>query len=61
LLDRAKAAHAFALAEQLGSVNAAAKEQGTTWSSLHKNLHPPRPQHAGAQPAPAIRLGGCWR
>jgi hypothetical protein len=36
LTDRAEAEHAFALAEQLGSVNAAAKELGTTWPSLRK-------------------------
>ena len=36
LTDRAEAERAFALAEQLGSVNAAAKELGTTWPSLHK-------------------------
>ena len=36
LTDRAKAERAFALAEQLGSVNAAAQELGTTWPSLRK-------------------------
>jgi hypothetical protein len=36
LADRAEAERAFALAEQLGSVNAAAKELGTTWPSLRK-------------------------
>jgi hypothetical protein len=36
LTDRAEAEHAFALAEQLGSVNAAATELGTTWPSLRK-------------------------
>jgi hypothetical protein len=36
LADRAEAEHAFALAEQLGSVNAAARELGTTWPSLRK-------------------------
>jgi hypothetical protein len=34
LADRAEAQRAFALAEQLGSVNAAAKELDTTWPSL---------------------------
>jgi hypothetical protein len=34
--DRAEAERAFALAEQLGSVNAAAAELGTTWPSLRK-------------------------
>jgi hypothetical protein len=36
LTDRAQAERAFQLAEQLGSVNAAAKELGTTWPSLRK-------------------------
>jgi WhiB family transcriptional regulator, redox-sensing transcriptional regulator len=36
LSDRAEAERAFALAEQLGSVNAAATELGTTWPSLRK-------------------------
>jgi hypothetical protein len=36
LTDRAEAERAFALAEQLGSVNAAAKELDTTWPSLRK-------------------------
>jgi hypothetical protein len=36
LADRAEAERAFALAEQLGSVNAAAVELGTTWPSLRK-------------------------
>jgi hypothetical protein len=36
LADRAKAERAFALAERLGSVNAAATEFGTTWPSLRK-------------------------
>jgi hypothetical protein len=35
-LDRAEAERAFQLAEQLGSVNAAAKELDTTWPSLRK-------------------------
>jgi hypothetical protein len=34
LADRAEAERAFALAEQLGSVNAAAQELDTTWPSL---------------------------
>jgi hypothetical protein len=50
LADRAEAERAFQLAEQLGSVNAAAKELATTWPSLRKAFHPPRPRHAGAQP-----------
>jgi hypothetical protein len=36
LADRAEAERAFALAEQLGYVNAAAAELGTTWPSLRK-------------------------
>jgi hypothetical protein len=36
LTDRAAAERAFALAEQLGSVNAAAEQLGTTWPSLRK-------------------------
>jgi WhiB family redox-sensing transcriptional regulator len=36
LTDRAEAERAFALAEQLGSINAAAAELRTTWPSLRK-------------------------
>jgi hypothetical protein len=36
LTDRAEAERAFQLAEQLGSINAAAAELGTTWPSLRK-------------------------
>jgi WhiB family redox-sensing transcriptional regulator len=36
LADRAEAERAFRLAEQLGSVNAAAGQLGTTWPSLRK-------------------------
>jgi hypothetical protein len=36
LSDRAEAERAYALAEQLGSVNAAASQLGTTWPSLRK-------------------------
>ena len=36
LTDRTEAERAFQLAEQLGSVNAAAQELGTTWPSLRK-------------------------
>ena len=36
LTDRAEAQRAYALAEQLGSVNAAATKLGTTWPSLRK-------------------------
>jgi hypothetical protein len=36
LADRAEAERAFALAERLGSINAAAAQLGTTWPSLHK-------------------------
>jgi hypothetical protein len=34
--DRTEAERAFALAERLGSINAAAAELGTTWPSLRK-------------------------
>jgi hypothetical protein len=40
LADRAEAQHAFALAERLGSVNAAAQELSTTWPSLRKAFTP---------------------
>jgi hypothetical protein len=36
LTDRTEAKRAYALAEQLGSVNAAATQLGTTWPSLRK-------------------------
>jgi hypothetical protein len=36
LADRGEAERAFALAERLGSTNAAAQELGTTWPSLRK-------------------------
>ena len=36
LTDRGEAERALALAEQLGSINAAARELGTTWPSLRK-------------------------
>jgi WhiB family transcriptional regulator, redox-sensing transcriptional regulator len=36
LADRSEAERAFRLAEQLGSINAAAAELGTTWPSLRK-------------------------
>jgi hypothetical protein len=36
LADRGEAERAFALADRLGSVNAAAAELGTTWPSLRK-------------------------
>jgi hypothetical protein len=36
LSDRAEAERAFALAERLGSINAATQELGTTWPSLRK-------------------------
>jgi hypothetical protein len=50
LADRSEAERAFALAERLGSVNAAAQELDTTWPSLRKAFHPARPRDAGAQP-----------
>jgi hypothetical protein len=36
LTDRAEAERAYQLAEQLGSINAAAAELGTTWPSLRR-------------------------
>jgi hypothetical protein len=48
LTDRAEAEHAFALAEQLGSINAAATELGTTWPSLRKAFT----RHGLGMPAP---------
>jgi hypothetical protein len=49
LTDHDEAEHAFAVAERLGSVNAAAAELGITWPSLRKPS-PARPGHAGPQP-----------
>jgi hypothetical protein len=48
LADRAEAERAFRLATQLGSVNAAAAQLGTTWPSLRKAAPPAG--HAPAQP-----------
>jgi hypothetical protein len=48
LTDRAEAERAFQLAEQLGSVNAAATELGTTWPSLRKAFG----RHGLGMPAP---------
>ena len=36
LTDRGEAERAFALAERLGSINAAAAELGTTWPTLRR-------------------------
>jgi hypothetical protein len=47
LADRAEAERAFALAEQLGSVNAAAAELSTTRPSL-QGIRPPWARHACA-------------
>jgi hypothetical protein len=49
LADRAEAERAFALAERLGCINAAAAQLGTTWPSLRK---PPSPRawRTGPQP-----------
>jgi hypothetical protein len=60
LTDRAEAERAFQLAEQLGSINAAAYQLGTTWPSLRKSLPAPRVGHARAQPpgGPAARRRG---
>ena len=64
LADRAEAERAFALAEQLGSVNAAATQLGTTWPSLRKAFTrhglgmPARNPEAVRQRAIAARLRG---
>jgi len=54
LADRGEAERAFALAERLGSINAAAAELGTTWPSLRKAFT----RHGLGMPArnpPALR------
>jgi WhiB family redox-sensing transcriptional regulator len=48
LVDRAEAERAFQLAHQLGSINAAAQELGTTWPSLRKAFT----RHGLGMPAP---------
>jgi hypothetical protein len=48
LADRAEAERAFRLAEQLGSINAAAAQLGTTWPSLRKAFQ----RHELGTPAP---------
>jgi WhiB family transcriptional regulator, redox-sensing transcriptional regulator len=59
LTDRAEAERAFALAERLGSVNAAAQELGTSWPSLRKafgrhglGLPPPTLKRSASGPSP---------
>jgi hypothetical protein len=59
LVDRAEAERAFALAEQLGSVNAAPAELGTTWPSLRKPspatgsaCPPATPRRSASEPSP---------
>jgi Transcription factor WhiB len=48
LADRGEAERAFRLAEQLGSINAAARQLGTTWPSLRKAFQ----RHQLGTPAP---------
>jgi WhiB family transcriptional regulator, redox-sensing transcriptional regulator len=48
LADRSEAERAFRLAEQLGSINAAAAQLGTTWPSLRKAFQ----RHELGMPAP---------
>jgi hypothetical protein len=48
LTDRPEAERAYVLAEQLGSVNAAATQLGTTWPSLRKAFT----RHGLGMPAP---------
>ena len=50
LTDRAEAERAFQLAEQLGSVNAAAHRAGHHLAVAAQGLRPPRPRHAHPQP-----------
>jgi hypothetical protein len=62
LTDRVEAERAFQLAEELGSINAAAAELGITWPSLRKAFtrhglgmpaRNPRPSASGPSPPPA--------
>ena len=62
LTDRAEAERAFAVAERLGSVNAAAAELGITWPSLRKAFtrpawacRPATPRRSGSGRAPGGR------
>jgi hypothetical protein len=48
------------MAEQLGSVNAAAKELGTTWPSLRNAFTPPGLGMPARNPR-QNNMGGCWR
>jgi hypothetical protein len=66
LTDRGEAERAFQLAEQLGSVNAAAQQLGTTWPSLRKaftrhGLGMPtatlKPAVSGSSPPPPSAAG----
>ena len=50
LADRGEAERAFALAEQLGSINAAASGAGHHVAVAAQGLRPPRARHAGPQP-----------
>jgi hypothetical protein len=68
LSDRAEVERAFALAEQLGSVNAAAQEPGTTWPSLrnaftrHGLGMPARtPRRSASAPSPPPASGAARR
>jgi hypothetical protein len=62
LNDRVEAERAFALAEQLGSVNAAATQLDTTWPSLRKaftrrglGMPTPNPEAVGQRTVAAAR------
>jgi hypothetical protein len=66
LTDRAEAERAFQLAQQLGSVNAAAAELGTTWPSRARRLPATdwtcrpatlKPSASGLSPRPASAQG----
>jgi hypothetical protein len=73
LTDRGEAERAYALAERLGSVNAAAAELGTTWPSLPKAFQCTASACRSATPSPCVsapstrpasaaasRPGGVW-
>jgi hypothetical protein len=66
LTDRSEAEQAFRLAEQLGSINAAAAELGTTWPSLRKAFQAtswacprPTPRRSTSERAPSSSRGAA--
>jgi len=60
LTDRAEADRAFQLAEQLGSINAAANQLGTTWPSLRGTFTRPGLGMPARNPR-QNNMGGCSR